>query len=78
MGSSADTAGSLAVRVRDGGSGVASLGVFDGVKAANPSHLMPGDVLLYTDLASGERRKQRSDRMATWAEVDALFAPDAR
>jgi CheY-like chemotaxis protein len=58
--------------------GTPSLGVFDGVKAAKPNHVGPEDILLYTDPAAGERRKQRSDRIATWAEVEAVFAPDVR
>ena len=58
--------------------GTPSLGVFDGVKAAKPNHVGPEDILLYTDPAAGERRKQRSDRITKWAEVEALFAPNVR
>jgi CheY-like chemotaxis protein len=58
--------------------GVPTLGVFDGLKTAKPNNVAPDDVLLYTDPALGERRKQRSDRVARWADVAGLFATDVQ
>lgn len=51
-----------------------SLGVFDGIAARKPGHVDAGDALLYTDPASGERQKRRSDRLASWGEIERWFA----
>jgi CheY-like chemotaxis protein len=50
-----------------------SLGVFDSLKTRSSNRVSGDDVLLYTDIASGQRRKRRSDRTVRWAEVAAWF-----
>lgn len=53
-----------------------SLAVFDGVKARKPNRISDDDVLLYTDPATAERRKQRHDRLTTWTEVAEWFVTE--